>query len=99
MVDNLMDARINFGGLVKLVPKVCLGRLGWHINKKGDLKLRILRQEISTQCEILAFQQGWDLEQQHHNDSINMILQQKSRQMGNNLAEQQVNNNNKAKAK
>ena len=28
-----------------------------------------------------------------------MLLQQKSGQMGNNLAEQQVNNNNKAKAK
>ena len=29
----------------------------------------------------------------------NMLLQQKSAQMGNNLAEQQVNNNNKAKTK
>ena len=28
-----------------------------------------------------------------------MLLQQKSAQMGNNLAEQQVNNNNKAKTK
>ena len=30
---------------------------------------------------------------------INMLLQQKSAQMGNNLAEQQVKNNNKAKTK
>ena len=29
--------------------------------------------------------------------TTNMLLQQKSMQMGNNLAEQQVNNNNKAK--
>ena len=32
-------------------------------------------------------------------EDLNMLLQQKSGQIGNNLAEQQVNNNNKAKAK
>ena len=38
MGDNLIEMIINFVGLVKLVPKVCSGRLGWCIDKKGGLK-------------------------------------------------------------
>ena len=39
------------------------------------------------------------LHQAQGKHQTNMLLQQKSAQMGKNLAEQQVNNNNKAKTK
>ena len=56
MVDNLMDVIINFLGLVRLAPKVSSGRLGWCINKKGGLKLRLLRQKIPNQELVLHAQ-------------------------------------------
>ena len=59
MVVNPLDPIINFVGLVKLVPKVCSERLGWHIDKKGDLNSRILWQEVLTQREMVVLHQEW----------------------------------------
>ena len=60
MVNNPMDVTINFVGLAELVPKVCSEMLGWCIDKKGDLKSRILRQNFLTQEVMLGFPQNRD---------------------------------------
>ena len=78
MVDNLMDVIINFVGLVKLVPKVGLGKVRLAYQQKGDLKLRKLRQKIPTQELVLACPRDRDLTEICHASSNrnmpNMIL-------------------------